>query len=183
MYCPKCSQPCGPDETAFCSRCGLSSKNMKEVVSAGGKPPAGPSQASEDKLSPRQKGVRQGVLLMLLSIILIPAYILLAALFPANDQLVESSVSDTPFEKISQAILFTLFMCGLARVLYARFFQKGKRQEEGELEVHQLGDSSSNYALPPAQSIPVSGFGSWRANTGEIARSTGAAKDADESAL
>lgn len=118
---------------------------------------------SEDKLSPRQKGMRQGIMLVLLSVILIPAYILLAPLFPANDRLVESSVSDTPFEKISQTILFTIFMFGLARVLYAYFFQQDARVAEREPGAAQL-DPSSNYALPPAQSIPLSGFGAWRAD-------------------
>lgn len=105
---------------------------------------------------------------MLLSIILAPAYVLLAALFPANDWLVESAVSDTPFEKISQAILLTIFMLGLVRVLYARFFQQGVKLEESHTEFAQLGSSSSNWELPPAQSIPVSGFGTWRGHTGEI---------------
>jgi len=113
-------------------------------------------------------------MLILLSVILIPAYILLAALFPAQDQLVESSPSDTPFEKISQAILFTIFMCGLARALYARFFQPGASLEASKPEVAQLDASSSNYALPPAQSIPVSDFGAWRANTGEMVPSANA---------
>jgi hypothetical protein len=171
MYCPKCSQSQVSDEIQFCPRCGLLLKNLKEIVLAEGKPEVRQSQADKDKLSPRQKGVRQGVMLILFSAVLIPAYILLAALFPANDQLVESSVSDTPFEKISQAVLLTIFMCGLARVLYARLFQEGKWLEESEHEIPQLGNSTSNYALPPAQSIPVSGFGTWHANTGEMAQS------------
>src|SRR2546422_10791854 len=107
MYCPKCSQPQVSDETQFCSRCGLPLNNLKEMVLADGKVQMSSSEAGEADLSPRRKGVRQGVMLMLLSIILVPAYILLAALFPANDHLVESSVSDTPFEKISQAVLLT----------------------------------------------------------------------------
>lgn len=170
MYCPKCSQPQVSDEIRFCPRCGLPLKNLKDMVLADGKTKVSQSQADEDKLSPRQKGMRQGIILMLLSVILIPAYILLAALFPANDRLVESSVSDTPFEKISQAILFTIFMCGLARMLYARLFQQGVRHEAEETEVGQL-DGSSNYALPPAQSIPISGFGTWQVNTGEVVQS------------
>jgi hypothetical protein len=176
MYCPKCSQPQVSDETQFCSRCGFPLNDLKEMVLADGKTRVRRSKASGADLSPRQRGVRQGVTFMLLSIILIPAYILLAALFPANDRLVESSVSDTPFEKISQAVLFTLFMLGLARVLYARLFQRGAspREGEGETGVARLSGSASNYELPPAQSIPVSGFGSWRTDTGEMARSRSA---------
>lgn len=168
MFCPKCSQPQASDETRFCSRCGLALDDLKEMVSGGGGARAsGPGAGGAGPL-PRQKGVRQGAALMLLSVVLIPAYVLLAALFPAEDHLVESSPSDTPFEKISQAILFTVFMLGLARVLYARLFQQGGSTREAEAE--QLKGSASNHGLPPAQSIPVSGFGSWRIDTGEMAQ-------------
>jgi hypothetical protein len=169
MYCPKCSQPQASDEVQFCARCGLALHTMREIISDGGLAKVKESQAGEDKLSPRQKGVRQGLMLMILSIILIPAYILIAALFPANDRLVESAVSDTPFEKISQAILLTTFMLGLVRALYARFFQPGATalENDNETRTAQLRNPGS-YALPTAQSIPVESFGSWR-TTGEMA--------------
>ena len=111
-------------------------------------------------------------MLMLLSLILIPAYVLLAALFPPNDRLVESSPSDTPFEKISQAVLTTVFLLGLARVLYALFFQPGAGVGAvgDNAESGQLNGSAAGHELPPAQSVPVSGFGAWRADTGEVAR-------------
>jgi hypothetical protein len=171
MYCPKCSQPLVSGETQFCSRCGLSLHNLKQIL-ADGQTQAKHSGAEATALSPREQGMRQGVMLMLLSIILIPAYVLLASLFPANDRLVESSVSDTPFEKISQALLFTIFMTGLARALYARLFQRGpdmkaSRDETGAAE---LTTSASTFELPPAQSIPVSNFGAWREDTGEMAQ-------------
>jgi hypothetical protein len=179
MYCPKCSQLQVSDQIQFCSSCGLSLNDIKELILADGKTKVSQPETREDKLSPRQKGVRQGVQLMLLSVVLIPAYILLAALFPANDRLIEGSVSDTVFEKVSQAILFTIFMFGLARVLYARFFEQGVSFGENKAETVQLNSSlvdhlngsSTNYALPPSQSIPVSGFGPWRANTGELVQS------------
>src|SRR5215204_2227167 len=137
MYCPRCQQI--SSEVSFCSQCGLA------LVSGG----AGrETKHQEPELTPRQKGMRQGVMLMMLSVILIPAYILLAALFPANDRLVESAVSDTPFEKISQALLFTIFMLGLARLLYARVFQSGSAEANNSIP-SQL-DSSANNSLPPA---------------------------------
>jgi hypothetical protein len=167
MYCPKCSQLQLSDDLQFCSRCGLPLSDLKEIL-ADGKSKLKKVEKSDHKLSPRQKGTRQGAIIMLLSVILVPAYTLLAALFPAQDRLIESSVSDTPFEKISQAILLTIFMVGLARMLYARIFQPGAISVESGSEIAQLDSSSSTHALPPAQSIPVSGFGWWRANTGEI---------------
>jgi RsiW-degrading membrane proteinase PrsW (M82 family) len=132
------------------------------------------SESSEDLMSPRRKGMRQGVMLMLLSIVLIPAYVLLVPLFPANDRFVESSVSDTPFEKISQALLFTIFIFGLARVLFAYFFQQGARSAAGDPEIDQFGNSYAPPALSEAQSIPVSGFGAWRADSAEILESPSA---------
>lgn len=173
LYCPKCSQPQVSEETQFCSHCGLSLNGLKEIVLAEGKTKTSQLKGCEDQRSPRQKDVRQGAMLMILSVILIPAYILLAALFPANDRLIESAVSDTPFEKISQALLVTLFILGLARLLYARFFRTDTivQRTMSDANADQIRSSASDYALPSAQTIPVSGFGSWRANTGEIAQS------------
>lgn len=168
MYCPKCSQP--SDEAQFCSQCGFPMKGAKQLLVAENQTEAPEKEKLEGQLSPRQKGMRQGIKLMLLSIVLIPAYVLLAALFPANDVLVESHVSDTAFEKISEAILFTIFICGMARLLYAYFFERGS--DDNEQETSQL-KVSSRYALPPSHSIPVSGFGAWLTGTGDVAQPVG----------
>ena len=166
MYCPKCSQLQISDQVRFCSRCGFQLSDPSATVSVA----PGANEPKDDR-SPLKKGVRQGVVLIILSIILLPAYILLAPLFPANDRLVESAVSDTPFEKTSQAILITIFILGLARILYAWFFQRtpASAAREGE-KPGQLKDSEANYALPAADPIPASGFGAWRGNTGEVVR-------------
>jgi len=166
VYCPKCSQPQVSEEVQFCSRCGLPLLNLKEMISTEGKTRLRTANKDEDLLSSRQKGTRQGVMLILLSVILIPAYILLAALFPANDRLIESSVSDTPFEKISQALLLTIFMLGLARLLYARIFQSAA-VDENSSPIHL--ETSPNHSLPSAPGTPLEGLGAWRQNTGEIA--------------
>jgi hypothetical protein len=83
--------------------------------------------------------------------------------------LVESAVSDTPFEKISQALLITLFLLGLARLLYARLFQSGAAVPAESTSATQFQDSSENYSLPNSHGTPVSGFGTWR-ETGEIVK-------------
>lgn len=166
MYCPKCSQQQVSDEVQFCSRCGLPLLNLKEMVSSAGKTRLETSNKDKDVLPSRQKGTRQGVILMLLSVVLIPVYILLAALFPANDRLIESSVSDTPFEKISQALLLTIFLVGFARLLYARIFQSAA-VDENHSPIHL--ETSPNYSLPAEPGTPVTGLGAWRQNTGEIA--------------
>ena len=179
MTCPKCSQ--SSNDAQFCSRCGSPLERRAESLAPARQPEAREAEKEDERFSPRQKGVRQGIKLMLLSIVLIPAYLLLAALFPANDKLVESHVSDTPFEKISQAVLFTIFMCGLARLIYAYFFERGVAEESTQKrETGQLNEASGRFALPPAQSIPVSGFGAWRTNTGEVSQSVGGSQREQE---
>jgi hypothetical protein len=152
MFCPKCSQGLAANDVQFCSRCGLSLNGLNELMAGDGA-----KAAADDR---RRKGLKQGAFLMLLSVILIPAYFLLAALFPPNDRMVESAVSDTPFEKISQAVLLTLFLLGLVRAAYAWFFQK----ETGPVVEGQAAPAE----LPAATAIPVSGFGAWQANSGEL---------------
>jgi hypothetical protein len=181
MNCPKCSHPQPVDESQFCSQCGAPRQSAEQLLMAASKTEAPETEKHQDQLSPRQKGMRQGVKLMLLSIVLIPAYVLLAALFPANDVLVESHVSDTAFEKISEAVLFTIFLCGLVRILYAHFFERSDKDDEQEKLTAQLRSASTRYALPPSQSIPVSGFGAWRGNTGEVVQPAANRKRDDES--
>ena len=173
MFCPKCSQVLAADEVQFCSRCGIALAGLKEIVAGdrrtqtaeGKKQKAGARLQEADGSrqeagNGRRKGIKQGAALMLISVLLIPAYILLAALFPANDRLVESAVSDTPFEKISQAILITVFLVGLVRAAYAWFFQKETLPE--------LESPASPAELPAATATPVSGFGAWRTVSGEL---------------
>ena len=162
MYCPKCSKPLLTDEGRFCSQCGVPLAQSAAMISQNGE------TSANTFATPKQRGIHQGVVLMSLSVILIPAYILLAALFPANDRLVESSVSDTPFEKISQALLITMFMLGLARLLYALFFQSGIVATEPFATAPTI-EGSTNYSLPAGQGTPVSSFGTWR-ETGEIVK-------------
>jgi hypothetical protein len=182
MTCPKCSHPQPDNESQFCSQCGFPIESAKQSLVTASRTEAPETEKQKDPLSPRQKGMRQGVKLMLLSIVLIPAYVLLAALFPANDVLVESHVSDTAFEKISEAVLLTIFLCGLVRTLYAYFFERSDNDDtQQEKETAQLHGASTRYALPPSQSIPVSGFGAWRSNTGEVVQPAAKRKHTGES--
>jgi hypothetical protein len=128
MFCPKCAQQV-LDTLNFCSSCGLALDSIKNLLVDNPSLQANQPQIQQNSLTPYQKGIRHGFQFILLSIILIPAYILLAALFPANDVLVESSPSDTAFEKISQAILGTIFVCGLARMFYAYLFERSRIEE------------------------------------------------------
>jgi hypothetical protein len=72
-------------------------------------------------------------------------------------------------------------MCGLVRMLYAYFFEQGSADNKQEQQTAQINAaSSSRYALPPAHSIPVSGFGAWRVNTAEMAQPVSGAGSDEE---
>lgn len=117
----------------------------------------------ESKISARQKGIRQGSKLILISITLLPIYVLLAPLFPPNDVLVESSPSSTWFEQIGLAVLWTTFLTGLARIAFAIIFESKNPVSETEYEaIKQINASKINSALPPIQDTPIPNFGKWK---------------------
>ena len=168
MFCPKCAEPQANEATQFCSKCGFSTRGVKQLLETDGK------SEFETELSPRQKGVREGVKLILLSLILFPAFVLLSALFPASDRLVESSPSNTIFEQIGLAILSTLFLVGAARIGYAYLFEsnysatKSDYSAATDKEIKSFQPNETRNALPPSQSVPVSNFGKWKETTGEL---------------
>ena len=159
MFCPKCGKQ-ALDDLKFCPRCGLALDSVKNLIADTPSVQGDQSELNKSDLTPFQKGIRQGFKLLLLSLILIPAYILLAALFPANDVLVESSPSDTPFEKISQAILVTLFMLGVGRMIYAYLFERSLIQ----VPLDKVNPDGSSLLF----SSTVTCIGSDRVKTGEL---------------
>ena len=160
MFCPNCSQENSNETMQFCSKCGFNLKSVRQIFKNGD---------IGNEISNRQKGVRQGVKLILLSLILFPAFVLLSAMFPPNDVLVESSPSSTWFDQIGLAVLWTLFLAGAARTVFALIFEKKNFVSEKTAEsTKQINADAVKNALPPSQSIPVSGFGKWKQTTGEL---------------
>ncbi len=102
MFCPKCAEIQSNETTQYCRKCGFNLENLTSFVETKGE--------LNSQTSSRQNGIRQGVKLILLSVILFPIYVFLAPMFPPNDVLVESSPSNTWFEQISWAIMTTLFL-------------------------------------------------------------------------
>jgi hypothetical protein len=160
MFCPKCAEIQSNGTTQYCRKCGFNLEKLKTFVETNG-----------ELLSPsslRQKGIRQGVKLILLSVILFPIYVFLAPMFPPNDVLVESSPSDTWFEQISWAIMTTIFLVGTVRIIYAfvfeTYFAEQKSDSPYNLEnvKKSFKSSEEHKALPPSQAVPVSNFGKWK---------------------
>ena len=109
-----------------------------------------------------QKGLRFGVKLLLLAVILFPVFQILSGLFPPDDKLVESSPSSTWFDFLGNAVLFALALSGVARIFYAFVFERAAKSEFApEKSIKEISAKEMN-ALPPSHSIPVSNFGKWK---------------------
>lgn len=111
-------------------------------------------------LSPRSKGVRQGVMLMLSTALIVPILAILTVNFFGNPEVI------VPLAAI------VCFVGGLLRILYALMMEDANPpMEMGQATGYAQGfgsrlDTSARPALPPASASPVG----WRArpNTAEI---------------
>ena len=155
MYCPNCSQAVSEEPIRFCSKCGFDLKAVRQVFE---------TYEIEIKNPNRRKGIKQGALLILSSIVLFPAFVFLSAMFPPDDKLVESSPSSTAFEQIGLTIIWTLVLAGIARILYALVFERNSfsSEIEGNTSGSQLKSGEIKGELPPEQSVPASDFGRWK---------------------
>src|SRR6267142_5143891 len=154
MYCPQCGQQQVSDATRFCSRCGFLLEGVAVVLAAGGQVPMRYVQPGSMKLSPRSKGIRQGAMMMLSTILIVPLVSIISVFIIGHPEII------VPITAIS------LFVGGLLRLLYALLME----ESYPSTDVNQVGGyaptgishidaSVRNAALPPATANPASG---WR---------------------
>ncbi len=162
MYCPQCGQQQVSDATRFCSRCGFLLEGVAVVLASGGQVPMRSVQPGNMKLSPRSKGVRQGALMMLSTLLLVP----LVAIITVNFL--------EPLEFLIAVTAIVCFVGGLLRILYALLMEDAYPVTSVDhvagyaaTGVPQVDASARNVALPPASVNPAP---SWRPrpNTAEI---------------
>lgn len=163
MFCPKCASEVVSDETRFCSKCGFTLKTVKKVIEN--------NSENEDagELSQFQKGIRFGIKLLLVALILIPAFQILGGFFTPDDVLVESSPSSSWFDLLGNAVLITISLAGIARIFYAIVFERSTTSNDLTIENDLTTDSTRKLfgqernALPPSNGTPISDFGKWKA--------------------
>ncbi|PYS48527.1 MAG: hypothetical protein DMF68_12795 [Acidobacteria bacterium] len=144
----------------FCSRCGFPLGGVKELLANDGVMLLVDNEAQEQTVSPRRKGISQGVLVMLAGAVVVPVLGVLQHYLRVLEPLVALS-----------ALLF--FLGGFVRILYAIFFEKaasGKKilAPAPDTSAELNATSARTAALPPAQSIPVANFTPRRATTAEL---------------
>jgi len=149
MYCPRCAENQAEQSHTFCTKCGwqIAERAVRNAE-------------LENK---RRKGIEQGVKLILLSLLMIPIYIFIAPLFPANDVLVESSPSTTWFEQISWAMMWVTCLAGVARIAFALAFESVLNHPVGETPLPLLNQEREfRAALPNGESFQAANTGRWK---------------------
>ena len=164
MFCPQCGQQQVTGVIRFCSRCGFPLDGVIQLLASGGTLPAYRSADEPVQISPRRKGVKQGGLLLLSGVLLVP----ILAMF--------ASFSSSVFPQML-AILAAIvcFIGGPLRMFYAAVFEEGApkpiRPYGSPFPMHvpqQFVPHAPGPALPPP---PVRQPPSWRSrpNTAELA--------------
>jgi hypothetical protein len=168
MFCPNCGQRQVSNDARFCSACGFPLNVVSEVLAGGGRlqhwrPPEAPAPVA---LTPRQKGIRQGTMLMLSTLLIVP----LIAIFGV-------AMLDLPGEFVALAAVFC-FMGGLLRILYALMLESNAQPSADVAPPayvpppaipNYLGTPVHGATLPPPQSTPIPAQARpQRYNTGEL---------------
>jgi len=164
MFCPQCGQQQVTGVIRFCSRCGFPLDGVIQLLSSGGVLPAYRASDEPVQISPRRKGVKQGMLLFLLGVLIVP----ILAMF--------ASFSSAVFPQML-AILAAIicFVGGPLRMFYAAVFEEGApkpiRPYGPPLHMHtpqQFIPQAPTPALPPP---PARQPPSWRTRptTAELA--------------
>jgi hypothetical protein len=162
MYCPRCGQQQATDAMRFCSRCGFPMEGTMQLLAHGGMLTAYQQPAGEKTATPRRRGVKQGAMLMLLGVLLVPILGVFTSFAPGRLENVFE------FFLIISALL--CFLGGPLRMLYAALFEEGapKYAQFTQTSYPPAAVPTAHVsALPPPAVNPAS---QWRQrpDTGEI---------------
>jgi hypothetical protein len=159
MYCPRCGEERASEATSFCSRCGFLLTVTSELIPTGGALPRTLLPAAPAAPSARSRGIRQGLFLFLLALVVFPLFGIISVF----------ALGIRPWP--AGIALFLLAGGGLLRMAYALMFEtKAPLLPEagtaGATE-GQLSGHAHLTALPPQQNYPASHYtspqpGHWR---------------------
>lgn len=166
MFCPQCGQRQPSNEARFCSSCGFQLYVVTDLLKTGGQLIV-PAAKKGGPLSPRSRGIRQGVLMMLSTLVIVPLMGIIGA-----------AMLGLPGEIVG-ATAVILMMGGFLRMMYALLMESSEAPEAPDAASQQyvpptsvpnyLGMHHNPSALPPPQSSPVNAYRMpQRFDTGEI---------------
>ncbi len=134
------------------------------LLSNGGMLPQYPLLDGEQKISPRKKGVKQGVLLMLIGAVLVPLLGVFSSFAPFR--------IGVAFEFFAAAAAILCFVGGPLRMLYAAILEEGAQPRHFPVQPFYAPSAISQpparvSALPPPAANPATGW-RQRPHTAEI---------------
>jgi hypothetical protein len=161
MFCPQCGQQQAAGPVRFCSRCGFALDGVAEVMAHGGVLPVRYAEDGKNELTPKQKGIRQGAMLMLSTLLVVPVITIIT---------VQLRIAPQFFIPLAA---FICFIGGLMRILYSALFEGDAPRADTTAPAPtyvppaELTGARRPSFLPPPQSTPVS---DWRGrrNTAEL---------------
>lgn len=131
MFCPQCGQQQTSDMVRFCSRCGFPLDGVIHQLHNRGLLPVYQTPQTSGEMSPRRKGVRQGGILLLTGLLLVP---ILGVL---------NSFSGSMFLDILVSVAAIIcFLGGPVRMIFAALFEEGAPS--------RVPMPMASYAPPPA---------------------------------
>ena len=133
MFCPRCGQERLSQDTSFCSRCGFLLTAAAELLLTDGV--AGEKKKPE---SPRWRGVKQGLFLLMLMLVVVPVLGITLRMFGLFPWPIGIAV-------------FALGGGGLLRIAYALMFEP----KDATSAARTLPATASQHELPPSQFVPV----------------------------
>lgn len=157
MYCPSCGQERISNDTNYCSRCGFLLTGTAELLLTGGVNPQKPGKMGLTAKSKRNRGLKQGLFIFLLTFLVVPIISILTV-----------AVGGEPFAVAIAAIFF--FMGGLLRMAYAMMFESNESLATPALSPNYADPSvlrsgfGAHHDLPPqpAAAFVPPGAGRWR---------------------
>jgi len=155
MFCPKCSTTKTRGNSQYCTTCGLDLSGLDDLVESGGLAAAS---------GRRQKGIRQGVMLMLVGVVLIPVWMFIGPMFPPDDRLVESAPSTTLLEQLFWLLMWVAFLAGAARIVYSFVFERTAPAKDGQTRQPQFAAIKDRQRLPSGDDFRPAEPGAWRSS-------------------
>jgi hypothetical protein len=143
MFCPRCGQQQATDALRFCSRCGFPIEGAMMLLANGGMLPHYLPLEGEQKISPRKKGVKQGALIFLLGVLLVPILAVFTSFAPGW--------VGNLFEFFTVVSALLCFTGGPLRMLFAALFEEGAPTRQ-----FVVPSSYTSPAIPPPPAARVS---------------------------
>lgn len=162
MFCPNCGNERMSEATIYCNRCGFLLTGTAELIANGGVSPTSIAPTNAKAISPRKKGLKQGLFIFLLTFLVVPVI-----------GIFTEAIGAQPFAVGIAAV--SLFMGGLLRMVYALMFESGDPggatlEQKGAALVQQIIAKQNAGALPESRMTPAADFlapqrGDWRDTT------------------